>query len=76
MPFAAIKRIKRKWLPLALIGLYTFCLFWFGRLSAQIGILERISFSVNQVPSIESPSILPSTYLLVLIMTKAENLGF
>nr|CAD2172280.1 unnamed protein product [Meloidogyne enterolobii] len=30
----------------------------------------------NQVPSIESPLILPSTYLMVLIMTKAENLGF
>uniref|UniRef100_A0A915MPR5 Hexosyltransferase n=1 Tax=Meloidogyne javanica TaxID=6303 RepID=A0A915MPR5_MELJA len=28
----------------------------------------------NQVPSIESPLILPSTYLMVLIMTKAENL--
>ncbi|CAK5085285.1 unnamed protein product [Meloidogyne enterolobii] len=82
MPFVTaiinkfVNRRHTKWLPLTLIFLYTFVIFWFGRLSAQIGMLEINSFLAikNLVPSIEFPLILPSTYLMVLIMTKAENL--
>ena len=39
-----VNKRHTKWLPLALIFLYTFVIFWLGRLSAQIGMLEKISF--------------------------------
>jgi hypothetical protein len=51
MPLIALRRVKRRWLPLILILIFTFCIFWLGRLSAQIGMLERgeeLYYSLSQ----------------------------